>query len=140
MLDKIKQKSEFLTDCLHVFVLFSFVLAPLFDLLSRNAEFFVARRSEPVDILLLVFILLVLLPSLVVFVEGVAGLLGRRIRKGIHGLAVAGLVACISLPALKLIGGVPSTVFFVGGVFLGIAAAIRFMRSPLVRMFLTALL
>ena len=136
-----KQKSEFLVDSLHIFVLFSFALVqPLFDLLSRNAVFFVARHSEPVDVILLVLVLLVLLPSLVVLVEVVAGLLGRRFRKGIHAFVVAGLVACIVLPALKMhLGEIPGTALLGVAAFLGAAFAITYMRFRPVRMFLTVL-
>jgi hypothetical protein len=49
----VSQKSDFLADALHIFVLCSFALAqPLFDLLARSAEFFVAHRSQPLDIFL----------------------------------------------------------------------------------------
>jgi hypothetical protein len=64
-----QQRTDFLIDALHIFVLFSFALA-LFDLLSRNATSFVAHRSEPVDIIVLILILCVLVPALVVLING----------------------------------------------------------------------
>src|SRR3990172_12636545 len=135
-----KQKSEFLVDSLHIFVLFSFALVqPLFDLLSRSAVFFVARHSEPVDVILLVLILIVLLPTLVVLVEWMVGLLGRWARKGGHSLIVASLVAAIALPVLNKIGGVSGTVLLVGAIFLGVAVTIAYIRFHPVRIFLTVL-
>ena len=92
-----QQKNGFFIDALHIFVLCSFALAqPLFDLLSRRVQFFVAHGSKPVDVILLVLILCILLPTIAVLIEWVAGLFGRPIRKGMHGLVVAGLVAAIA--------------------------------------------
>jgi hypothetical protein len=97
-----KQKAELLTDALHIFVLCNFAIAqPLFDLLSQNAEFFVVRNSEPVDVILLILILGIVIPTFVVSVEVVAGLFGRRVRKVVHGFVVAALMVEIALPALK---------------------------------------
>lgn len=135
-----QQKKDFFIDGLHIFVLFSFAFAqPLFDLLSRNAEFFVAHHSEPVDIILLILILCVLLPALVVLIEGVAGLFGPRARKCVHGFMVAGLLAVIALPALEKIFELPGTVILVGAAILGVAVTIAYMRFHPVRMFLTVL-
>ena len=67
----VQQKRDFLIDALHIFVLSSFAFAqPLFGLLSRKAEFFVARHSKPVDIIVLILILCVVLPAILVAVEG----------------------------------------------------------------------
>ena len=46
---------------LHLFILFNLAIAqPLFDLLARSAPFFVAERSQPLDIILLVLLLTIL--------------------------------------------------------------------------------
>lgn len=136
-----KQKSSFLIDALHIFVLFSFALGqPLFSVLSRNTVFFVARRSEPKDIILVVLILCVLLPALFVLVEWMAGLFGWRVRKWVHGLVVAGLVAGIALPVLKKqLGGISGTVLLVGAALLGVVVTIAYIRFHPVRIFLTVL-
>jgi len=135
-----KQKAERRTDALHIFVLCNFAIAqPLFDLLSKNAEFFVVRNSEPVDVILLILILGVLIPTFVVSVEVVAGLFGRRVRKVVHGFVVAGLMAVIVLPAPKQIGGVTGSALLAAAVILGAAAAVAYMRFRPLRMFLTVL-
>ena len=135
-----QQKKDFFIDALHIFVLFSFALAqPLFDLLSRNAEFFVAHHSEPVDIILLILILCALLPALVVLIEVVAGLFGRRARKGVHGFMVASLLTVIALPALNKILEFSGTALLVGAAILGVATTIVYMRFRPVRIFLTVL-
>src|SRR5438093_10241896 len=84
-----QQKNGFFIDALHIFVLCSFALAqPLFDLLSRHVQFFVAHGSKPVDVILLVLILCILLPTVAVLTEWVAGLFDRWVREGGHGLMV----------------------------------------------------
>jgi hypothetical protein len=136
-----KQKAELLTDALHIFVLCNFAIAqPLFDLLSQNAEFFVVRNSEPVDVILLILILGIVIPTFVVSVEVVAGLFGRRVRKVVHGFVVAALMVVIALPALKQINDLQGTVVWLGAVFVGLTAAIAYMHFSSVRMFVTALL
>ena len=135
-----QQKRDFLIDALHIFVLFSFALAqPLFDLLSRNAEFFVARHSEPVDIILLIIILCVLLPVLVILIEVLAGLFGRRARKLVHGLVVACLVAIIVLPAMKKLGDISGTSLLAAAISLCVMFTVAYILFHPVRIFLTVL-
>ncbi len=135
-----KQKSDFFIDALHIFVLCNFAVAqPLFDLLSRNAEFFVARHSEPVDVILLIIILCVLLPVLLILIEVPAGLFGRRARKVVHVFVVACLVAIIVLPALSKIFKLSGSVLVVGAALLGVLTYIAYIRFNPVRIFFTVL-
>lgn len=54
----------FLEEQCHWWVLLAFaVTQPVFDLLSRSPEFFIARRSTPSDIVMLVLGLSLLVPS-----------------------------------------------------------------------------
>ena len=100
-------KSSFLTGSLHVLVLFSFALAqPLFSLLSGYAEFFVARQTEPVDLILLTLILCLGLPVLLILLEGVARAVGIGFYKYAHMGLVTVLTAAIILQLLKKIVGV----------------------------------
>ncbi len=82
---------------LHVFVLFSFALVqPLFDVLGRDAAFFVARGIGPVDLCVFAFLLLVIptaLASLTILACGAASpLSGFRALVIWLGLAVAASV------------------------------------------------
>jgi sulfatase-like protein len=134
------KKNDFLVDALHIFVLFSFALAqPLFDVLSRHVQFFVAHGSKPVDVILLVVIVCILLPTIAVLIESVAGLFGRGIRKGMHGLVVACLMAGIALPVLKQMGGVSGATLLTGAGMLGMVVAISYLRFHPVRNVLTLL-
>src|SRR2546426_9282874 len=63
-------KRNLTMDSLEILALSSFAFAqPLFDLLSRNAGFFVARKSEPVDILLFILGLCLIPPAVMVLFE-----------------------------------------------------------------------
>jgi hypothetical protein len=123
----------------HLFVLFGFAVAqPLFDLLSRNAEFFVARRSQPIDIILLTVLLCVGLPAILVCITAMLGWVSHRTRTWVHGCIVALLVAAIALPALKRID-LPGALLVIGASVLGIVATVSYQRFSPARLFLTAL-
>src|SRR5438093_9484882 len=63
-------KRNLAINSLEVLALCSFAFAqPLFDLISRNAGFFVARKSEPLDIILFVLGLCFIPPLLIVLFE-----------------------------------------------------------------------
>jgi hypothetical protein len=135
-----KQENHFLIESLHIFVLCSLAFAqPLFDLLSKHAEFFSIRRSEPVDIILLVFCLIIILPSLFVLVELMAVLFSWRVRKSVHGFLVAVLLTIIILPALNKYFGLPGAALLVVAVILGVVFTITYIRFHLVRSLLTVL-
>ncbi|MEF9437906.1 MAG: hypothetical protein L0922_03860, partial [Candidatus Mariimomonas ferrooxydans] len=135
-----KQKREFLIDALHIFILVSLALSKPLYVLSRNAGIFVTRHSKPIDVILLVLILCVLLPALLVFVQMLAGLFGRRFRKGVHYLIVAGLLTVIALTVLKGIIGFPGIILLTGAVILGMVVTVAYIRFIPVRNFLTFLL
>jgi hypothetical protein len=110
-----------LNEILEILVLSSFAMAqPLFDLLSRNVEFFVAHRSERLDIILLVFGICLLPAILIAMVETLAGFVGRKCQQGLHAIVIVVLTAAILLPALK-IGGVSGKTSLVAAILLGIA-------------------
>jgi hypothetical protein len=111
---------------------------PLFDLLGRNAQFFVARGSTTGDILLLAFAY-ALVPPLV----GAALVWGLvRIRPGLGWAAMLVLVALIVAalllpPAGDLTGG--TFVAFPLALALGAGAAFLYSRAAGVRSFVTVL-
>ena len=133
-------RKDYFIDILHIFVLFAFAFTqPLFELLSRNIEFFVARQSEPVDIFSFILILCVLLPLPVVVIEVIAGLFGQRVRKSIHGFMVAILLAIIALAVLKKLLDLPGITLIAGAAILGITGSVVYLRFRPVRMFFTCL-
>ena len=136
----VHKKRDFFIDALHIFVLFSFALAqPLLDLLSRYAEFFVARKSEPIDIVLLIFILCILLPGIAVLIEAVSGFFGRHFRKAVHWFMVATLSAAIALQVLNKVFEFPGILLIMMAAVLGISATIAYVCLRPARIFLTVL-
>ena len=136
----VKPGRDFAIDSLHIFVLCGFAIAqPLLDLMGRTAEFFVVRRSEPTDVLLLVLLVCLLLPALLVLVEAAAGRVGPRVRKAVHGVIVAALVAAIALQALKRLDGIPGVYLVAGAALLGVVLTLTYLRLASLRFYLTVL-
>jgi hypothetical protein len=99
------------------------VAQPLFDLLSDNAEFFVARGSRGLDVVVFT-VALALGPPLVLFAaELLAGLAGRRARGALHLVFVAALVALFLLNALNDVERVPTGIQLLVAAYAGAAVA-----------------
>ncbi len=95
-------------DALHLFALGGFAVAePLFHVLARDATFFVARSSRPIDLWALSVAAILLVPASLVVVELLVGLLGERVRRGVHLVLVALLAAAALMPATKSAGDLP---------------------------------
>ncbi len=130
-----------LFEALHIFVLTGFAVAqPLFDLLARSPEFFIARRSKPVDIVFLALVLSILVPALLVAIE--LGL--RRIHSGLgrwtHRFFVAGFTSLIVLPVLKQFeGSLGALSLLAGAGLIGMVAATAYAKWTPVRTFLSIL-
>ena len=83
-------------------VLWSFAVAqPLFSLLSGDSEFFAIRGSGTTELLLFAIVLTFVAPLPLLALEGLAGLAGRRLRRGVHLVLVALLLAATMLPLVK---------------------------------------
>ena len=92
----------------HLCTAFSIVIAqPLFDLFSRNAEFFVIRNSKPIDIFFLIFALSVLMPGAIVLILFISRVLSQRLSKGLQHLTFAFFGAVFALQVLKPVFHVP---------------------------------
>ena len=123
---------------LHLFILFNLAIAqPLFDLLARSAPFFVAERSQPADIFLLVLLLSILIPAVFLSLEIVASLISQKLRAGIHTLLVALLLAVIALTILKPVADAPGIALALGAGLIGIVGATAYFRFNPVRQFFT---
>jgi hypothetical protein len=87
---------------LELFVLTGFVVAqPLLDVTGKAPDFFIFRRADRLDILLLVGVVTVL-PALALWaVELAASLAGDRVRQFVHVLIVGGLLALLALEVGK---------------------------------------
>jgi hypothetical protein len=123
---------------LHIITLFGFAVAqPLYDLLERNAEFFIARRSQPQDLFFLCVALSLLLPGHLVLAELL--LCPRRFRAVVQLIFVAVLTALIAMQALMRIERLPARFLVPAAVLGGTVVAVGYWRLRLVRVFVTAL-
>lgn len=112
------------------------VAQPLFDLLSRNAEFFAVRGSTRWDIVLFAVGLVVLPPLLLLGLEALAGLADARAATVAHLLFVGLLVGLLVMQALRSSG---AAVALTGAAAAGAGAAILYTHARPARMLLTVL-
>jgi Sulfatase len=80
------------------------VAQPLFDLLSRNVEFFAVRGSTRWDVVLFAVGIVVLPPLALLGFEALAGLAGRQAATVLHLAFLAALVGLLALQAIRGIG------------------------------------
>jgi len=124
-------------DALVLFGLSSLAIAqPLFDVLGRAAEFFIASRTKPLDLALLVILFCLIIPGLLFGVELLFGLLGQRVRGGVHLLFVGLLSALIALPPVKRLGGLPLPAVLLAATVVGVAIGLIYLRLRPVRLLL----
>jgi hypothetical protein len=124
----------------HLLALWAFALVqPLFDLLGRNADFFVARGSTSGDIVAFAVGVTVLPPLLLFAIEGLVGLVSTRARDWVHLAFVALLTAVVALGFIKKVVNGPSALLFPVSLALGIGAAAWYESEKSVRTFATVL-
>ena len=133
-------KPTFLTSSLHILVLFGFAVAqPMFSLLSGYAEFFVARQSQHLDLILLAVVLCLALPSLLILLNGIARMVGSRASEWVHASLIAVLTATILLQVLQRLTAGPGVALVVAAAILGVIGSVSYVRSAPVRTYLTFL-
>jgi hypothetical protein len=124
---------------LHVAALSALAVAqPLFDVLGRNAMFFVAHRAGPGDMLGFVAMLVLAPMLLILSVEAAAGAAGSHARALVQRAVVAALVALIVLPPLNRVAGVGMLPALAVALVAGGIAAVAYGWTP-VRTFLAVL-
>jgi hypothetical protein len=118
----------------HLAALWALAFAePLFDLLGRNADFFVARGNGAGDILVFSFAFTLVPPLAMLVAEAVAQRIDRDLRWGLHLTLVALLVAAIALQALKKVAERPGGVLIALALLVGALAAAGYTRSRFLR-------
>lgn len=126
----LKGSRSFRLDVLHLFVLSSFAFAqPIYDVLGKHVEFFVARNVEPLQIALFVLTLSVLLPACIALclsiLKGLGKVLGRAVYEAGHTLLLGALVAVAALPLVKKMAFLPA----IGMVVLALVVATLFVLA-----------
>lgn len=131
---------EALWAYLNLAVLWTFAVAqPLFDLLKDNPEFFAARGSSGGDVISFALILVIVPPLLLLAIELLIGLVGRKARCTAHWTLIGILVALIAAQALKKAFDASDVVLIVLSIAIGAGVAVLYARTELVRSFLAVL-
>jgi hypothetical protein len=120
-----------------LFVLSGFAIAqPLLEVTGKSPDFFLFRRADRLDILVLV-LGVILLPALLIWgTEVVVGLVSERVRGFLHLAAVFGLLALLAIQVAKKLTdlrGPPLVVVAVAG---GAGGAVLYARQSWVRLWL----
>jgi hypothetical protein len=129
------------TDYLHTAALSSFALAqPLYDLLGRYADFFVAHGAPPRAILWLVVVFSLLVPVVLILAELLTELVfSEKVRRWVHSGFLGILFGFIVLPPLNRWGVLPSVVVYILGLLFGGLFVSFYLKWKTTRSFLTAL-
>ena len=114
------------------------VAQPVFDLLSRNVEFFAVRGSTRWDIVFFAVGLVVIPPLVLLTLEALAGLAHALAATVLHFVFVGGLVALIVLQIIRAVD-TSSLVLMAVAAAVGAAAALLYARARPARMLLTVL-
>lgn len=120
-----------------VFALFNLCVAqPLYDLLSRNSEFFVVHNAKPIDLICLVLILTILLPAVLILLEHAVTLLNKKIGTVLHLTVVSMLFICGLLPFSKRFFTVSDNVLISITITTVLVLVLAYWRLSLVKKFL----
>lgn len=124
----------------HISVLWSFAVAqPLYALLGRQPEFFVAQSAGPADLIAFVLLLSLAPPLAYAAVQLAIDAFSPALRRRLHLLSVAVLFGAIALPVLKRIEGDHATLVLACALLLAIGASAAYAWWPPVRTFCTVL-
>ncbi|MGH2981360.1 MAG: sulfatase-like hydrolase/transferase [Solirubrobacterales bacterium] len=107
--------------------------APLFDLLGRNPDFFVARGNSAPDILVFSAVFTLVPPLALAAVEAVVARVAPTWRWPLHLFLVAALLAAIALQLIKQVVTGPAAVPIALAVAAGVGGAFAYVRTRFMR-------
>ena len=123
-----------------IFGLSALALAyPLFDVLSRSPEFFVARNNTVAHVVSLALIVCVFVPAVFVGLALGAARIHRRAGALVHSGVLTLLVIVMVMTWLNRVDGLSAGLSVPLAVALGVVFAVGYSRTDLVRLFVTAL-
>lgn len=126
---------------LYLFVIAGFAVAqPIYDLLGRNPEFFVAHGTTPLVIIGLVIFLSAGLPFFLCLLETAARAIGEKVRVGLHLLLMGMLAVLFLLPPVKRFVPWGDAAVLTAALLGGLTFAIMYLRWKTVRIFMTVLI
>ena len=112
---------------------------PLFDVLSRSPEFFVARNNTVAHVVSLAFILCLLVPAVFFGLELVAARVHRRAGTLVHSVVLTLLVIVMVMTWLNRVDELSAGLSVPLAVAVGVVFAVGYSRTDLVPLFVTAL-
>jgi hypothetical protein len=125
---------------LHLAALWAFAVSqPLFDLLGKNPEFFVAHQAGRTEIFLIVLGVALLPPTALLAVVGLARLAGRGAETAVLGAIVAALAGMFAMQVAKRAGAHTWPAAVPAAAAAGIAVALAYARAASFRRFVTLL-
>ncbi len=137
--DRLEQERLFVWT-VHLLVLFGLALAqPLYDLLARYPQFFVARHSGPVELVLLTLSVSVWLPLLFVLPDALLIRLCPRCLPWWRNLLLAGLLFFMASPVLKKLGTDSTAILLPAALLFGFGGTYAYRRFAFIRLFLSLL-
>ncbi len=124
-----KQRTGLLADGVLLFFLWGVAVAhPLYDVLARGVELFIARRSQPIDVLLMAAILSFLLPGGLLAALALVDRLGRKARDALVCLVVCALLSLVFLTIIKQIEALPDAITLLAAGAAGTACGLALFR------------
>ena len=120
-----------------LFVLSGFAIAqPLLDVTGKSPDFFLFRRADRLDIVLLV-LGVILLPALAIWALEVAvGVISERVRRFLHLAAIFGLFTLLAVQVAKKLTDLRGPVLVGIALAAGVLAAALYARKSWVRLWL----
>ena len=129
-----------ITQTCHIFSLASLAVAqPLFDVVSQEPAFFVARNTTAPGLVAMVAVVCFALPSGLVAIEIVLARLSATASGVAHGVVLTMLWAGLLMPIMKRFEGVGAATAMGSALLVAGAVALAYRRFGAVRTFMTAL-
>ena len=134
------QRPSLLVGAAHLAALWALAVAqPLFDLLGRNPDFFVARGNTATDIIVFAFAFTLVPPALMLAAETLAAWASPRARWILH-LGLLGLLsAALAMTVLKQLMDGPAGVMVALAIAAGAGIAVLYVRGRFLRSLLDVL-
>ena len=129
-----------MAETLHTFTLTALAVAqPLFNVVSREPPFFVARNTTILDLVALVGVICIALPTVLVGIEVALARFSATAASVARGLALTVLGSTFLMPLLKRAEAFGAASSIALALLVAGVAALAYRRSGVVRTFMTAL-
>ena len=120
-------------ESLHLFTIFNLAVSrPLLEILAENAQFFIVRRSPPLDIYLATFSLCLLIPAILVGFRFVLDLSSRRAGSVFHSIILWILLLLLMMFVLKQLFASAGVITGIGIALAGLAVY-AYRKYPVIR-------